>query len=97
MCGGNYYNSVIQFLQAEKTIRIRSLVFMRYNMKEIRQVLSQKKSVISNSKRKSTVLSQNWKVLNYRRHCFKRCRKINPLLHRWLHNKMHSENALRGL
>ena len=25
LCGGNYYNSVPQFLQAEKTVRIRSL------------------------------------------------------------------------
>ena len=31
---GNYYNSVTQFLQAEKTIRLRSLVSIGYNMKE---------------------------------------------------------------
>ena len=33
LCGGNYYNSVIQFLQAEKTIRLRSLIDMGYDMK----------------------------------------------------------------
>ena len=43
MCGGNYYNSVIQFLQAEKTIRIRSLVSMGYNMKEIQQIFTTSK------------------------------------------------------
>ena len=35
LSGGNYYCSVLQFLQAEKTIRLRSLVKSGYNMKEI--------------------------------------------------------------
>ena len=43
LCGGNYYNAVLQFLQAEKTIRIRSLVSMGYDMKEISQVLADRK------------------------------------------------------
>ena len=30
--GANYYNSVTQFLQAEKTIRLRSLVNMGFDM-----------------------------------------------------------------
>ncbi len=38
MCGGNYYNSVVQFLQAEKTIRIRSLVSMGYDMSQIKEI-----------------------------------------------------------
>ena len=38
LCGGNYYNAVLQFLQAEKTIRLRSLVSMGYDMKEITQI-----------------------------------------------------------
>ena len=43
MCGGNYYNSVIQFLQAEKTIRVRSLVSMGYNIREIKDAFSETK------------------------------------------------------
>ena len=38
LCGGNYYNAVVQFLQAEKTIRLRCLVEMGYNMAEIKQI-----------------------------------------------------------
>ena len=38
LCGGNYYNFVIQFLQAEKTIRLRSLVDMGYDMKQIKTI-----------------------------------------------------------
>ena len=41
--GGNYYNSVIQFLQAEKTIRIRSLVTMGYDMKQIHGIFNESK------------------------------------------------------
>ena len=41
LCGGNYYNCVLQFLQAEKTIRLRSLVSMGYDMKEINQIFSE--------------------------------------------------------
>ena len=36
--GANYYNSVLQFLQAEKTIRIRSLVKMGFNLSDIKQI-----------------------------------------------------------
>ena len=43
LCGGNYYNSVTQFLQAEKTIRLRSLVSTGYDMKEIHQIFSESK------------------------------------------------------
>lgn len=43
LCGGNYYNSVIQFLQAEKTIRIRSPVSMGYDMKEIHRIFNESK------------------------------------------------------
>ena len=38
LCGGNYYNAVLQFLQAEKTIRLRCLVEMGYNMAEIKEI-----------------------------------------------------------
>ena len=38
LCGGNYYNSVPQFLQAEKIIRIRSLVKMDFDMKQIKGI-----------------------------------------------------------
>ena len=41
LCGGNYYNSVTQFLQAEKTIRLRSLVSMGYKMHEIRTIFKE--------------------------------------------------------
>ena len=43
LCDGNYYNSVTQFLQAEKTIRLHSLVSMGYDMKEIHQIFSESK------------------------------------------------------
>ena len=36
LCGANYYNSVTQFLQAEKTIRLRSLVNMGFDMTQIK-------------------------------------------------------------
>ena len=39
--GGNYYASVLQFLQAEKTIRLRSFLEYRYNMSEINTILSE--------------------------------------------------------
>ena len=35
LSGGNYYCSVLQFLQAEKTIRLRNLVTAGYNLKNI--------------------------------------------------------------
>ena len=36
LCGANYYNSVTQFLQAEKTIRLKSLVNMGFDMTQIK-------------------------------------------------------------
>ncbi len=41
LCGGNYYASVLQFLQAEKTIRLRNLVKSGYNMAEIAKIFSE--------------------------------------------------------
>ena len=38
LSGGNYYCSVLQFLQAEKTIRLKNLVKSGYNMNEIKNV-----------------------------------------------------------
>ena len=38
LSGGNYYCSVLQFLQAEKTIRLRSLVKSGYNLKKISEI-----------------------------------------------------------
>ena len=38
LCGANYYNTVLQFLQAEKTIRIRSLVKMGFNLSDIKDI-----------------------------------------------------------
>ena len=38
LLGANYYNSVLQFLQAEKTIRIRSLVKMGFNLSDIQHI-----------------------------------------------------------
>ena len=35
LSGGNYFCAVVQFLQAEKTIRLRNLVNLGMNMKEI--------------------------------------------------------------
>ena len=39
LCGANYYNSVTQFLQAEKTIRLHSLVAIGYDMSQIKSIL----------------------------------------------------------
>ena len=41
--GGNYYASVLQFLQAEKTIRLRSLAEVGYNLSEIDAIFSEVK------------------------------------------------------
>ncbi len=38
LAGGNYYCSVVQFLQAEKTIRLRNLVKSGYEMREIKEI-----------------------------------------------------------
>ena len=38
LCGANYYNSVTQFLQAEKTVRLRSLVNMGFDFKQIKLI-----------------------------------------------------------
>ena len=38
LLGANYYNSVLQFLQIEKTIRIRSLVKMGFNLSNLRDI-----------------------------------------------------------
>ena len=38
LSGGNYYCSVLQFLQAEKTIRLRNLVTAGYNLKDIAKI-----------------------------------------------------------
>ena len=37
--GGDYFNSVTQFVQAEKTIRIRSLIQMGFNMSHMKEIL----------------------------------------------------------
>ena len=38
LCAANYYNPVLQFLQCEKTIRVRSLVKMGFNLSEIKKI-----------------------------------------------------------
>ena len=38
LSGANYYNSVLQFIQAKKTIRLRCLVNSGYTLKEIKDV-----------------------------------------------------------
>ena len=40
--GANYYNNVLQFLQAEKTIRIRSLVKMGFSLSDIKGIFEKK-------------------------------------------------------
>ena len=39
LLGANYYNSVLQFLQAEKTIRVRSLVKMGFTLGDVKKYL----------------------------------------------------------
>jgi hypothetical protein len=43
LSGANYYNSVVQMLQAEKRIRIRSLVHMNFNFIEIKDIFVEEK------------------------------------------------------
>ena len=38
LCGANYFNSVLQLLQAEKSIRIRSLLDMNFNIDSIKEI-----------------------------------------------------------
>ena len=38
LCGGNYFNTVSNFLQAEKTVCVSSIVSMGINMKEIGEI-----------------------------------------------------------
>ena len=45
LSGGNYYNSVLQFLQAEKTIRLCCLVKSGYQLKEIKGMFDIVKSM----------------------------------------------------
>ena len=40
LCDGNYYNSVT-LLQAEETIRLRSLVSISYNMDQIKTIFDE--------------------------------------------------------
>ena len=40
LCGANYFNSVLQFLQAEKSIRIKSLVTDGFNMSTIKYIFA---------------------------------------------------------
>ena len=44
LCGANYYNSVLQFLQAEKPIRVRSFVKMGFPLKNIKTLFSVKET-----------------------------------------------------
>ena len=39
--GGNYHNSVLQFLQAEKTVRIRSLGQMGFKLSEFKEIFDE--------------------------------------------------------
>ena len=41
LCGANYFNSVLQFLQAEKKIRLRSLVKLGFNMSSIKDIFNE--------------------------------------------------------
>ena len=47
LAGGNYFCAVIQFLQAEKTIRLRNLVQDGYNLKEIANIFKDANDVTS--------------------------------------------------
>ena len=41
LCGANYFNSVLQFLQAEKTLRIRALVKDGFSMSSMKDMFSE--------------------------------------------------------
>ena len=53
LCGANYFNSVAQFVQAEKKIRLKSLVKMGYFMKDIQNIFSRCNDATSNITKKS--------------------------------------------
>ena len=46
LCGANYFNSVLQFLQAEKKIRLRSLVKLGFNMSSIKDIFNESNQAI---------------------------------------------------
>ena len=45
LCGGTFYNSVTQFLQVEKTNRLRSVVSMGNNMDEIKTIFDESNTI----------------------------------------------------
>ena len=53
LCGANYFNSVAQFVQAEKKIRLKSLVKMGFFMKDIQNIFSRCNDATSNITKKS--------------------------------------------
>ena len=53
LCGANYFNSVPQFLQAEKNIRLRNLVKVGFNIDDIKEIMQ------CQSKEKDAKL-ENW-------------------------------------
>ena len=55
-CGGNYYDSINQFLNAEKSIRLRSRIKSnQLTVKEIREIFAENKNNRSDAKNKSTL------------------------------------------
>ena len=48
LSGGNYYASILQFLQSEKSIRLRNLVNSGYNMAEIADIFAEVQVIRSN-------------------------------------------------
>ena len=66
LCGGNYYNAVVQFLQAEKTIRLRSLVNMGYDMNEIKSIFSDVKASKSLIQKEEIESLMSWRDFNSR-------------------------------
>lgn len=59
LAGGNYYCRVLQFLQAEKTIRLRNLVNSGYNLRDIDEMFQG-----VNAKRTEEIKQQGIKFCN---------------------------------
>ena len=57
LCGANYFNSVLQFLQAEKCIRIRCLIKMGFTISEIKDIFETSQNIIDDDPKITTLVT----------------------------------------
>ena len=68
LSGGNYFCQVLQFLQAEKTIRLRNLVTDGYNLSDIRDVFKasndEKDDLLTQQSNEALSMMENFKFMS---------------------------------